>query len=178
MWHDIMISQKNYLFKLISGLFIVILMIGSWPVVSDQVYSIDDVGNTFPIYDSVHYKIQNTIQKEDSGGRTCYVSRPFGYVESTEDTQVNLSIKKTYIDRVSRDKAYIRGEIKNLDDKTIDIIVITFNLYNADGKQIGNAYASIDYLEPKGEWIFSTEPIIQSDFKFERYGSIYTGIFD
>ncbi|PWR74961.1 FxLYD domain-containing protein [Methanospirillum stamsii] len=172
------ISEKGVIFCFIIALFLILMYIGTSTVVSDQVFSIEDAGKSFPIYDSVNYRIQNTIEKEDSGGRTCYISRPYGYVETSEDTQVNLSIRKTYIDRVSRDKAYIKGEIKNLDDKTIDVIIITFNLFNADGKQIGNAYASIDYLEPKGEWIFSTEPITRTDFKFERYGSIYTGIFN
>lgn len=172
------ISEKGVIFCFIIALFLILMYIGTSTVVSDQVFSIEDAGKSFPIYDSVNYRIQNTIEKEDSGGRTCYISRPYGYVETSEDTQVNLSIRKTYIDRVSQDKAYIKGEIKNLDDKTIDVIIITFNLFNADGKQIGNAYASIDYLEPKGEWIFSTEPITRTDFKFERYGSIYTGIFN
>lgn len=170
--------QKGIIFTSILGFFSILILACSCLVVSDQVFSIEDIENTFPLYDTVNFKVQDTILKDGSNGRTCYISRPFGYIESSEDSQVNLSIKKTYIDRVSRDKAYIRGEIKNLDDKTIDIIIITFNLFNADGKQIGNAYASIDYLEPKTEWVFSTEPIAGSDFKFERYGSIYAGVFN
>jgi len=146
-------------------------------VFSDQVITIEDVGGTLPVYDAVNYQVQSAIQKEDANGRTIFVSRPFGYLECTHDSQVNLSIKKTYIDRVSRDKAYIKGEIRNLDDKTIDLIVITFNLFNADGDQIGNAYASIDYLEPKKTWKYSTDAILRSDFKFERYGSVFTGVY-
>ena len=157
---------------------VVCILFSSVPVFSDQVITIEDSGNSFPMYDSVNYQIQETIQKEGTDGRKLFISRPFGYLECTEDTQVNLSIKKTYIDRVARDKAYIRGEIKNLDDKTIDIIVLTFNLFNADGNQIGNAYATIDYLEPKQIWKFSTDPITRSDFKFERYGSVFTGVYD
>ena len=74
---------------------------------------------------------------------------PFGYLECTEDSQVNLSIRKTYIDRVARDKAYIKGEIRNLDDKTIAIILITFNLSYADGDQIATPMPTIDYLLSK-----------------------------
>ncbi|NLV28292.1 MAG: hypothetical protein GXY48_14225 [Methanomicrobiales archaeon] len=171
------IKIRGFFVVTLTASFIVLIML-SGAVISDQYFSIEDTGNLVPIYDSVNYKVQKTIQKEDSGGRTLFIERPFGYAECSEDSQVNLSIRKTYIDRISRDKAYIKGEIKNLDDNTVDIIVITFNLFNADGKQIGNAYASIDYLEPKGTWIFSTEPITRSDFKFERYGSIYTGVFN
>lgn len=157
---------------------IFLIIVSPVSVFSDQVITIEEYGNSIPVYDSVNYQVQSTIEKEDSNGRKIFVSRPFGYLECTEDSMVNLSIKKTYIDRISRDKAYIKGEIRNQDDKTIDIIVLTFNLFNADGDQIGNAYATIDYLEPKKTWKFSTDVIDRSDFKFERYGSIFTGYYD
>lgn len=174
-----MIRDYKVEFTFFSGLLTLILLTTLSPVsvFSDQVITIEDSGNNYPVYDAVNYQVQSTIQKEEANGKKIFVTRPFGYLECTEDSPVNLSIKKTYIDRVSEDKAYIKGEIKNLDDKTIDLIVITFNLFNADGEQIGNAYASIDYLEPKKIWKFSTEPIIRSDFKFERYGSVFTGVY-
>lgn len=132
-----------------------------------------------PVYDAVQYQSQQTVEKEMiDDGNAIYVKRPYGYIESRTEGEANISIIKTSIDRISTEKAVIRGEIKNLDDKTIDLIVITFNLYNADGKQIGNAYASIDYLSPRTTWKFVTDPIDRSDFQFERYGSIYIGMFD
>jgi len=134
--------------------------------------------NTVPVYDAVQYQTQTTVEKEDvTPGVTLYIQRPYGYIQSTQANYANLSIVKTEIERYSKSKAVIKGELKNLDDKTIDLIVITFNLYNADGDQIGNAYASVDYLAPKSTWKFFTEPIERSDFQFERYGSIYVGVF-
>ncbi len=131
-----------------------------------------------PVFDEVQYQGQATVEKEDAGPEmTLYVNRPYGYVQSTRASQANLSIVKTTIERYSKSKAVIRGEIKNLDDKTIDLVVVTFNLYNADGDQIGNAYASIDYLSPRSTWKFVTDPIERPDFQFERYGSIYVGVF-
>jgi len=62
----------------------------SSPVFSDQVITIEDTGNSFPVYDSVQYQIQDTIQKEGTEGRRLFISRPFGYLECTEDSQVNL----------------------------------------------------------------------------------------
>jgi hypothetical protein len=136
-------------------------------------------GDVVPIYDAVQYQSQACVEKEGiNDGMELYLKRPYGYVRSTADSQANLSIVKTYIERYSKSKSVIRGEIKNLDDKTIDLVVITFNLYNADGDQIGNAYASIDYLSPKTTWKFTTDPIERSDFQFERYGSIYIGVFE
>ncbi len=132
-----------------------------------------------PVFDAVQYQSQKSVEKEMlHNGNSLLVKRPYGYIQTNREGQANLSIIKTSIDRYSQDHAVIRGEIKNLDDKTIDVIVITFNLYNADGYQIGNAYATIDYLAPKTTWKFMTDPIERSDFQFERYGSIYIGSFD
>ena len=140
-----------------------------YPTVSDDVV---------PIYDAVQYKSQASVEKEMvDDGMTLFLKRPYGYVKSTSNSEANLSIVKTYIERYSDSKSVIKGEIKNLEDKTLDLVVITFNLYNADGDQIGNAYATIDYLSPKTTWKFTTDPIERSDFQFERYGSIYIGVF-
>lgn len=136
-----------------------------------------DIDEFFPLYDSVNFQKQQLVIRENGNGKICYVKRPFGYLASSEASTVNLSIISTSIDRVSRSEAYIRGEIKNLDDKVIDTLVITFNLFNANGDQIGNAYASIDYLGPKKTWKFTTDLIDRSDFQFERYASIYAGVF-
>ncbi len=179
-WHTAMKQYPviNLIFLSIFIGCIAFFLLSSSPVISDQMITIESSDTAFPLFDQVQYQVQDTVEKEGTHGKKLYVTRPFGYLECTEDSQVNLSIRKTYIDRVSKDKAYIKGEIRNLDDKTIDIIVITFNLFNADGDQIGNAYATIDYLEPKKTWKFSTEPITRSDFKFERYGSIFTGVYE
>lgn len=159
----------------------VFLILGSSQVVSDPVYyqlpATENGESSSQVDGSAQYQIQNYVREENSNGRRLYVSRPFGYLECNGDSNVNLSIIKTYIDWVSEDEAYIRGEIKNQDDKTIDIIVLTFNLFNANGYQIGNAYATIDYLEPKSTWKFSTDPIKNPEFKFDRFGSIFTGVY-
>ena len=132
-----------------------------------------------PMLDAVQYQAQSSVEKEGiDDGMILYLKRPYGYVQSSQESQANLSIIKTSIERYSKSKAVIKGEIKNLDEKMIDLIVITFNLYNADGAQIGNAYASIDYLSPKATWKFMTDPIERSDFQFEKYASIYIGVFD
>ncbi|PKL60463.1 MAG: hypothetical protein CVV33_02540 [Methanomicrobiales archaeon HGW-Methanomicrobiales-4] len=132
-----------------------------------------------PVLDEVQYRAQASVEREGIGdGMTLYLKRPYGYIQSSQESQANLSIIKTSIERYSKSKAVIKGEIKNLDDKMIDLVVITFNLYNADGDQIGNAYASIDYLASKTTWKFMTDPIERSDFQFEKYASIYIGVFD
>ena len=138
---------------------------------------IEDTG--ISLLDSVNHETRYDTPVEDvNGGMTIFVKRPYGYIQSTKESNANLSIVKTSIERHSDSKSVIKGEVKNLDDKVIDIIVLTFNLYNADGTQIGNAYASVDYLSPKATWKFETDPIERTDLQFEKYASIYIGVFD
>lgn len=64
---------------------------------------------------------------------------------------------------------YIEGEVKNNSDKTYSYAQITFNLYDADGAQLGSAMDNINNLEPNGTWkykalAYSTEDI--ATYKF------------
>jgi hypothetical protein len=52
----------------------VVCILFSSPVFSDQVITIEDTGNSFPLYDSVQYQIQDTIQKEETEGRRLFIS--------------------------------------------------------------------------------------------------------
>ncbi len=48
----------------------------------------------------------------------------------------------------------IEGSIKNNTDKKYSYVQVTFNLYDADGAQIGSALANINNLEAEGLWKF------------------------
>lgn len=47
---------------------------------------------------------------------------------------------------------YIQGEIKNNTAKTYSYVQVTFNLYDANGAQIGTAMDNINNLESNGTW--------------------------
>ena len=49
---------------------------------------------------------------------------------------------------------YVTGTIKNNTDKQYSYVQVTFNLYDADGAQIGTALANINNLEANGTWKF------------------------
>lgn len=49
---------------------------------------------------------------------------------------------------------YITGTIKNNTNKEYTYVQVTFNLYDADGAQIGTALANINNLEANGTWKF------------------------
>lgn len=47
---------------------------------------------------------------------------------------------------------YIEGTIQNNTDKTYNYVQVTFNLYDANGNQLGTAIDNINNLEPNGTW--------------------------
>lgn len=49
---------------------------------------------------------------------------------------------------------YVTGSIKNNTDKEYSYVQVTFNLYDAEGAQIGTAMANINNLEANGIWKF------------------------
>ncbi len=49
---------------------------------------------------------------------------------------------------------YIEGVIKNNTDKDMSYVQVTFNLYDAEGNQIGTALDNINNLKAGGTWKF------------------------
>lgn len=89
-----------------------------------------------------------------------------GIAGSTQDTTTNTNQevktsttateKFTLVsDEMTTDSigsTYIEGTIKNNTDKTYSYVQVTFNLYDADGAQLGTAVDNINNLEPNGTW--------------------------
>lgn len=79
------------------------------------------------------------------GGNTTQTSsqtKPQENFTLVSDKRVTDSIGTTYIE----------GEIKNNTNKSYTYVQVTFNLYDADGNQLGTAVANINNLEPNGTW--------------------------
>jgi len=49
---------------------------------------------------------------------------------------------------------YVTGSIKNNTNKQYSYVQVTFNLYDANGAQLGTAMANINNLEANGTWKF------------------------
>lgn len=49
---------------------------------------------------------------------------------------------------------YLKGVIKNNSGKACSYVQVTFNLYDAEGNQIGTALDNINNLEADGKWKF------------------------
>ena len=109
-----------------------------------------------------------------SHSSTLLVQRPYGYVLTTHYNDANLSLHASTLDKSGKDGAVIRGTVNNKNQEEIGIAIIAFNLFDASGNQIGNAYASIDFLAPRTNWRFVTDPIPNPDLQFYRFAHFFT----
>ena len=105
---------------------------------------------------------------------TLLVQRPYGYVLTTRYNEVNLALHSSDLDRSGQDGPVIRGTVRNANPEEIGFSMIVFNLFDASGNQIGNAYASIDFLAPRTNWRFVTDPIPNPDLQFYRFAHFFT----
>lgn len=58
---------------------------------------------------------------------------------------------------------YIEGEIKNNTDKTYSYVQVTFNLYDANGAQLGTALDNINNLEPNSTWKYKAMGLVTEE---------------
>lgn len=68
--------------------------------------------------------------------------------------------------------AKITGTLTNNTDKDYGYIQVEYNLYDADGAQIGTAFANTNNLKAGGVWKFEALCLVEPDkiAKFERTG--------
>ena len=85
-----------------------------------------------------------------------------GAVASSEDTEVNSNELKEAVEQFSLvsdemttdsiGSCYIQGTIQNNTNKSYSYVQVTFNLYDANGNQLGTAMDNINNLEPNATW--------------------------
>lgn len=85
----------------------------------------------------------------------------------TGTTQTQQQEKFTLLDghtgRSDSFSYYIEGSVKNNTDKAYSYVSITFNVYDADGAQLGTAYDNINNLEANGTWKFKAVKLSDAD---------------
>nr|DAF60461.1 MAG TPA: zinc-ribbon domain protein [Myoviridae sp. ctLq07]DAY69517.1 MAG TPA: zinc-ribbon domain protein [Caudoviricetes sp.] len=93
--------------------------------------------------------------------------------ENTTPTSNNQQEKFTLVsDKKVIDSlgtTYIEGEIKNNTNKTYSYVQVTFNLYDANGAQLGTAVDNINNLEPNSTWKYKAIGLVTekvSTYKF------------
>ncbi|MBM6775186.1 FxLYD domain-containing protein [Olsenella profusa] len=80
-----------------------------------------------------------------------------GNVQQTErqaEEQEPYTVTDEQIDTSNQFATYIGGTLTNNTDHEVSYIQVEYNLYDADGAQIGTALANTNNLQPGGKWKF------------------------
>ena len=112
------------------------------------------------------------------GSPTLLVQRPYGYISTKEYNAADLSLLSSGLFKSEPEGTVIRGIVHNRNQEEIGVVVLVFNLFDASGNQIGNAYASIDFLSPRTNWRFVTDPIFHPELQFYRFAYFFTGSYE
>lgn len=89
---------------------------------------------------------------------------------TSEDGNSNYTIANEAANDSSQYYYAIDGTFTNSSDKDYNYVSITYNLYDADGAQIGNAYANTSNLKAGSDWKFEATSTVAPDevASFER----------
>ena len=75
-------------------------------------------------------------------------------VENTTPKKEKFELTGEVDQETDQFATYLKGVIKNNSGKDCTYVQVTFNLYDADGNQIGTALDNINNLEKDGTWKF------------------------
>ncbi len=103
-----------------------------------------------------------------------YVESPFGYVAATQKDAGAMHVLEVKDETDENGERIITGRIKNEGSTRIDHATVTFNLFNSNGQVIGNAHATVHYLDPGKVWKFTTGPFSYPDYKYAEIAEIFT----
>ena len=77
-----------------------------------------------------------------------------GQVETSAPKKEKFELVGEVEQETDQFATYLKGVIKNNSGKDCTYVQVTFNLYDADGNQIGTAIDNINNLETDGTWKF------------------------
>jgi len=103
------------------------------------------------------------------------VKRPYGYHQYIYHPGYLVTPVESHVETDQSGNQVIVGRVKNEGSETIDLVVVTINLYNSNGYQIGNRYASADFLKPGRSYMYTTSPITEKGFAFHEIADVFAG---
>ena len=102
-----------------------------------------------------------------------YVQKPYGYLRFEDRISPPVTVIEMKAETDDSGNRYITGRIKNEGTQRIDHLTVVFNLYDANGNMLGNAYSSIDYLGAGKIWKFNTDSFKFKDYVFFELAEIF-----
>jgi hypothetical protein len=130
---------------------------------------------TQPVYASVPQAVQSDVPQEIPILPSAYIRRPYGYQQHSVSGTHLVTPVESHVETDQSGNQVIVGRVKNDGSATIDLVVVTLNLYDANGYLIGNRYASADFLKPGRNFKYTTLPITEKGFVNFEVADIFSG---
>lgn len=89
-----------------------------------------------------------------------------------EEKKESLSIEGEVVEERDAFSLYLTGVVKNNTDREKAYAQITFNLFDAEGNQIGTAMDNINNLAPGGTWKFKAMALTSDDVASYEFAGI------
>lgn len=130
---------------------------------------------TPPVYQSMPQAAQTNVPQDIPVLPSAYVRRPYGYQQySVSGTRAVIPVESHVETDKTTGNQVIVGRVKNEGSATVDLVVVTLNLYDANGYLIGNRYMSADFLKP-GRTFKYTTPVTEPGFVNFEVADIFSG---
>jgi hypothetical protein len=117
------------------------------------------------------------LSLQDPDPATLLVKRPYGYILTTQKDNSALAVYSSNLDKSGSGGAVIRGTVYNASQEEIGVVILVFNLFDASGNQLGNAYASLDFFAGRTTWNFITDPVPYPDIQFYKFAHFFSGSY-
>lgn len=91
------------------------------------------------------------------------------HISKDVQKQEELILESSELNYDEWDNAYIEGTIKNNTNDDYSYVQVSFNLFDAEGNQIGTAWTNISHLKANGTWKYKASALIDDDNKIYRY---------
>lgn len=89
------------------------------------------------------------------------INKSLGEINSVNKYSSVNKEETLILGQIKIENSYIVGEVTNVSNKILKTVFIKFNLYDENGKQVGDTIDSCNNLEPNKIWIFKA-PIIET----------------
>jgi hypothetical protein len=130
---------------------------------------------TQPMYQSIPQAAQTNAPQNIPSLPSAYIRRPYGYQQYSVSGTYLITPVESHVETDQSGNQVIVGRVKNEGSTTVDLVVVTLNLYDANGFLIGNRYASADFLKPGRTFKYTTSPITETGFVNFEVADIFSG---
>lgn len=90
----------------------------------------------------------------DDAGSSAGTDAPAAEQQEPVEQQEPYTVSEEQLDGSNQFATYITGKLTNNTESEVSYIQVEYNLYDAEGAQVGTALANTNNLQPGGVWKF------------------------